>query len=625
MKEVNSEALQGDQKIDEGKNLYELAYPAKYEIEIAQSPPDGFCSQRDYLRMIADAERNSPYVRKDKGRYKMVMMCLSGDVESLYMCLGIQILGGMIYCNHKQWSVERSFLPCRSVMLRTMIEDGEPILTVETQSSIQTSNILGISCSNPAEYINLGLILKLSGIPYFSAERIGSYKDPIIVVGGPGIGNPAPIQDMVDVFVYGMGEEPLELIVNSYEECVRYGYSREQFLRMLNSHPATLVPLIDSNKKVFSSTKSVSITPVASKPTTSLSIAIRDGSVDILVPPRNLVVLAGRGCSNSCGFCLYTQVYGRHVSIPKNNILDECRAMACYGFDRVYLLDSDIPHYLDSDGDFPELLRSLRDLGYTVDLTSIRADHLTDEMLAWIPGKGIAIAPEVASDYLRLHILLKTGPTNSQVSDFLNRLMRKHKFETLTFYCIIGVPTETETDIRALSLFAAEALRLSHEHGSPLRNIMFSVNPLFPTPHTPLEFAEMISFDDYRNRLRLLVSELDSYPEVEIYSVGEELFNYERVLQRGNARLASVLLNAVESLFKDMPEGNFYRNLYRYFIQALDNCGVSMDAFAGPYEVDNIFHWDHIHYPTRDRLQKSKQAIRSAIQSKSEVKPEHQQ
>jgi hypothetical protein len=118
--------------------------------------------------------------------------------------------------------------------------------------------------------------------------------------------------------------------------------------------------------------------------------------------------------------------------------------------------------------------------------------------------------------------------------------------------------------------------------------------------------------------LALVVAELSPYPNAEIFAVGEDLFNYERVLQRGGPELNRVLIAALKALLSEMPQGNIYSNLYRYFIRALEEHGIPLDAFAQRYQAQHELPWSHVHYPTHRILGRRKRVIERALDQRGQ-------
>src|SRR2546428_5112188 len=105
----------------------------------------------------------------------------------------------------------------------------------------------------------------------------------------------------------------------------------------------------------------------------------------------------GKGCGRGCRFCLEGQVYRpeRHRSVDA--LRETVARMAESGEKRVGLVGACV-------SDYPwigELLKIVEDNGLELSISSIRADSLTDDLVAALARAGhrtLTIAPEAGPD-----------------------------------------------------------------------------------------------------------------------------------------------------------------------------------------------------------------------------------
>jgi radical SAM superfamily enzyme YgiQ (UPF0313 family) len=170
--------------------------------------------------------------------------------------------------------------------------------------------------------------------------------------------------------------------------------------------------------------------------------------------------------------------------------------------------------------DHPEIipiLEGLASLKYHIALSSIKIDAIEApilEVLARQGEKALAIAPEAGNERLRRFV-------NKKVSDQMLRekvrLVFAHGFTRLKLYLQVGLPSETEEDVRDIVRSVAELHGIALEEGKRLGRVpelVPSVNAFIPKPHTPYEDESLRDEGELKEKLALLQREFERMPNV---------------------------------------------------------------------------------------------------------------
>ena len=131
------------------------------------------------------------------------------------------------------------------------------------------------------------------------------------------------------------------------------------------------------------------------------------------------------------------------------------------------------------------ILRSLKEMGYSISPASLRLDNLTPTIVSLLRASGertLTIAPITGWDRLR-RVINKTI-TNDEILQAAE-LIFSSGFENLKLYYMIGLPTETDEDlvaIRDLRCSCATSCCGTRAPAGVSGGSSRSVNPLVPKP-----------------------------------------------------------------------------------------------------------------------------------------------
>ena len=76
----------------------------------------------------------------------------------------------------------------------------------------------------------------------------------------------------------------------------------------------------------------------------------------------------------------------------------------------------------------------------------------------------------------------------------------------IKLYFLIGIPGETHDDVKEL----CEYMKKIADMHTSIKRVKFSINPVIPKPHTPLQW-EAYDFKDIKKKTRLIKKEMKNY------------------------------------------------------------------------------------------------------------------
>jgi radical SAM superfamily enzyme YgiQ (UPF0313 family) len=388
-------------------------------------------------------------------------------------------------------------------------EEGEPAVTFESGTPLSELGLLAWSLSWEMDIVNILRTLAGAGIPPRRAER--DERHPILLVGGDiARMNPASLAPYIDVFALGDGER----LVPQIADLLRAGHSREGFLEAAARRPGLYVPAVQGARAEAAEEGKVVIQQPMSRG--EIGPAFEVPHTTILTPRTELadklLIEISRGCTEMCRFCWAAYAMAPIKQYPASSILKVARqARPLTG--RTGLIATAVC-------DHPEIqtiLEGLSKLGYHIALSSIKIDAIEDPILEVLVRQGeraLAIAPEAGNERLRRFI-------NKKVSDaMLREKARKifaHGFTRLKLYLQVGLPSETDEDVRDLVRMVADLREIAVAEGKRfgrVAQLVPSVNPFIPKPHTPYEEESLRETEYLTEKLGFLQREFARMPNV---------------------------------------------------------------------------------------------------------------
>jgi radical SAM superfamily enzyme YgiQ (UPF0313 family) len=396
---------------------------------------------------------------------------------------------------------ERVFFPDPEDLDEHARTDAPPS-SLESQRPLTDFDLVGFSLTYEGDYINTVRLLRMAGIPLRAADR--GPGDPLVMMGGVcAFSNPEPVAPFMDFVVVGEGEEVVGEIVGAWiASAPADPERRRRFIDRLKPLAGIYVP--DAYRADYGADGLLDqVVPlVADVPAVVIKRRLKDvnrfETRSSLKTPRaeygHMELLeVGKGCGRGCRFCLEGQVYRpvRHRSLDS---LRESVERIARESKRVGLVGACV-------SDYPwigDLMRLLEEHGVEVSISSLRADSLTEDLVASLARGGhrtLTMAPEAGTE--RLRRVVRKVISDEQLYEAC-RLVRRYGIPNLKCYFMIGLPTETAEDVEAIPDLAArllERLSVLGPDGRPFGKLTLSVSSFVPKPWTPFQWAP---FDDPR-------------------------------------------------------------------------------------------------------------------------------
>jgi radical SAM family uncharacterized protein len=466
----------------------------------------------------------------------------------------------------------RAFLPHNS--------HTDIINSLEADKPINEYDIVGFSISFELDYINIIKILESAHISAFSQNR----NRPLIMAGGPAATfNPEPLSHFVDFFVIGEGEEIIHELLEQYRKF--QNRDRQEILEALAQIKGVYVPSFfkvtyDKQGKVQDIKHKNSVPDKITKRWVKDLNKYNTESV-ILTPYTEFkdmfLIEVSRGCGRNCRFCMAGYCY----RIPRHRSLDKVLERAKLGSkykDKIGLVGAAVSDYPHID----ELAEKLVENNIKFSVSSLRADTLREPLmhgLAFSGHKTLTIAPEAGSE--RLRKVINKGITAEHV---INSVRLAHKFgiNNVKLYYIIGLPGETDDDIKEMIEFLLYLKEYMKGLGNKLGTMTISVNPFIPKPFTPFQWFGMQPIKLLNDRIKLLQNRLKP-KGIKVIFESPRLSEIQSALARGNRQTGLLLYD----IYKNGASTSSYKRAN------IDGKDISHYAHR-LFDHDDILPWDHI-------------------------------
>ena len=549
-------------------------------------------------------------VMKDKNAVDIRFAMCFPDVYEIGMSnLGMMILYNMFNQREDVWC-ERLFSPWPDLD-KVMREKKIPLFALESQEPIRDFDFLGITIGYEMCYTNILQVLDLSGIPLKSADRGEDF--PIVIGGGACAYNPEPLAPFFDMFYIGEGETVYDALFDAYKANKKAGGSRKDFLLAAAKIPGIYVPsLYEVTYKEDGTIASFAPTAdgVPEKVQKQLIIdmekeyrAVEAPVVPHIKATQDRVTLEiQRGCIRGCRFCQAGMIYRPTRERDVETLKESARIMLKNtGHEEISLSSLSSSDYSQLKELVNFLIEEFHGKAINISLPSLRIDAFALDVMSKVQDvkkSSLTFAPEAGSQ--RLRDVINKGLTEEVILHGAGEAF-KGGWNQVKLYFMLGLPTETEDDMKGIAHLAQKIAETYYEvvpKEQRKGKVQINVSTSFfvPKPFTPFQWAPMYTEQDFVEKAKVVKNEVRAQLNQRSirYNWHEpDVTALEGFLARGDRRCADVILKAYEkgALYDAWTE-NFDYDIWK---EAFKETGVNLEFYTlRERSTDEILPWDFI-------------------------------
>ena len=562
-------------------------------------------------------------IKKDPADVRVnIAFCFPDTYEIGMSNLGMRILYGVMNNMDGVWC-QRVFAPWGD-MEEAMRLNELPLWALESRKPVKDFDMIAFTIGYEMCYTNILNMLSLSGVPLRSVDRQGLKN--IVFAGGVCAFNPEPLAPFVDFFSLGEGEDITVEIVSLYDKAKTENWTKEAFLEEVSHIPGVYVPSFYEHQYNDDGTLSA-IVPLNGAPSRITKRIIEDldnafwptktivSSTEIVHDRANLEVF--RGCIRGCRFC-QAGFSCRPVRKKSPEVLyrQAVETMENSGHNEITLSSLSTSDYRGLKALTDELIPYCHSNNINLSVPSLRADNFSRELmekLQTVRKSGLTFAPEAGTQRLR-DVINKNLTEEEILTTCANAF--SGGWNNVKLYFMLGLPTETDEDVLGIAELVYKIIQTwKAEASNKKRGLRVHVATAFfvPKPHTPFQWEQQITPEEYLRRCKLLKSHFYS-KSIEYDYHAPDLSRLEAVMARGDRRLAPVIEQAVKNGARLDGWDEYFR--YDLWLDAFRECGVDMDFYTTRgFGEDEVLPWDVIDVGVNKKflLRERKQAYAETV------------
>ena len=545
---------------------------------------------------------------KDHNEVDTTFAFVFPDVYEVGMShLGIQILYDLLN-RRDDVCCERVYSPWIDLD-KIMREQNIPLFSLETQTPVKNFDFLAITLQYEMCYTNILQVLDLSGIPLLSKDR--TEDDPIVIGGGPCTYNPEPIADFFDIFYIGEGETEYYHLIDLYQENKKNGGSRWDYLAKAAEVEGIYVPAFydvtykeDGTIDSFVPNHPNAKEKIKKQLVMDMSEAVypENPVVPFIRATQDRVVLEiQRGCIRGCRFCqagmLYRPTREKDVEVLKQYAY---KMLKSTGHEEISLSSLSSSDYSQLKELVNFLIDEFKGKGINISLPSLRIDAFSLDVMERVQDikkSSVTFAPEAGSQ--RMRNVINKGLTEEDILGGAGQAF-DGGWNKVKLYFMLGLPTETEEDMKEIAVLADKIARRYYEIPKDQRNgkcqITASSSFFIPKPFTPFQWAPMYENTEYIARAAIVKHAFQDQLNRKSLKYNwhdAEVTVLEGILARGDRKVGKLIeevyrLGAIYDSWSDQFDNDKW-------MQAFENTGIDIGFYnlRERYE-DEVFPWDFI-------------------------------
>jgi radical SAM superfamily enzyme YgiQ (UPF0313 family) len=317
-----------------------------------------------------------------------------------------------------------------------------------------------------------------------------------------------------------------------------------------------------------------------------------------IVPNINVVhnrasVEIMRGCTRGCRFCHAGMITRPVRERSVDEIIETAvRAVEDTGFEELALMSlssSDFSHIVELTNAISERFKGQK---LTISLPSLRIESvsidLMDKLREHYSG-GFTLAPEAATERMRRII-------NKYISDDelleTTREIYRRGWKTIKLYFMIGHPSETMEDVKAIANLAKAVIGEGRKVAGMGIKLHVGFNTFVPKPQTPFQWVPLDTRENILEKQDVLRKMLPDR-NIKLSWNNPEDSMMEAWLTRGDRKIADVIYSAWKNGAKFDAWGDQMK--FDIWMAAFDEYNLDHTFYTHRQRrTDEVFPWEHI-------------------------------
>ena len=541
-------------------------------------------------------------IKKDLSEVRVrVAFCFPDTYEIGMSNVGMRILYGVMNEMEGVWC-ERVFAPWGD-MEDAMRSHDIPLWALESQDPVKDFDMIAFTIGYEMCYTNILNMLMLAKVPIYAKDRHG--LENMVFAGGVCAFNPEPLAEYVDFFSLGEGEEITQEIVSLYDRAKAQQWSKHDFLLEVSKIPGVYVPSFYRHTYGEDGTL-LNVEALNGAPNVITKRIIED--LDTAYYPTKMIVPSTeivhdranlelfRGCIRGCRFC-QAGFSCRPVRKKSAAVLyrQAVETLADSGHNEITLSSLSTSDYRQLKELTDDMIPYCEQNRVSLSVPSLRADNFSRELMQKVQTlrkSGLTFAPEAGTQRLR-DVINKNLSEEEILSSCTNAFAGG--WNNVKLYFMLGLPTETDEDVLGIAELVYKIIQAWKANAvNKKRGLRVHVATAYfvPKPHTPFQWEQQITPEEYLRRCKLLKSHFYS-KSIEYNYHAPNLSRLEAVMARGDRRVGPVIEEAV-CRGAHLDGWDEYFN-YDLWMEAFEACGVDPDFYTvRGYDEDERLAWDHI-------------------------------